>query len=162
MLLRGLIPVGYMPNPDRITAGGGLFILCNSVHDALSESLASPAPETAVHPSATPMPADHAHYSLVHHIHDLHAQHAHAVDPHDLGMPMPMTGGHHHDMGRHPADAPCVFAAVVALAAALAIVILVLQPNRHRGAWTLAAAQLHPDPKPPGAQPARGPPLPFS
>ncbi|MBB6250984.1 DUF2946 family protein [Nitrospirillum iridis] len=123
VLLRGLIPVGYMLNPDAGPPGTSAIILCDSVHDALS----------AV---TTPMIAG------------------------------PMAHHHHHEDGTghagHSADAPCVFAAVAALAVGLLAVILVLSPLVPAGTWAPTLSTPWPHPRPPGTRLARGPPALFS
>ncbi|WP_148293529.1 DUF2946 family protein [Azospirillum sp. B4] len=118
LALRGLIPVGYMPNPAAGSPGASAIILCDSVHDALSNLM-------------DPMAHHHHHGDG-----DGHAGH---------------TG--------HGMDAPCVFAAVAALAAVLLVVALVLSPRRDSVSWAPAAATPWPRTRPPGTRLARGPPV---
>ncbi|MEC4589688.1 DUF2946 family protein [Nitrospirillum amazonense] len=132
LLLRGLIPAGFMPNPHAVDPGASAIILCDSVHDALSVV-------------TDPMMADPAMAKAM--------------------MANPWMHHHHEDGAGHAGhgmDAPCVFAAVAALAIGLLAIILVL-PVQPRGvAWAPAFAAPWPRTRPPGTRLARGPPSFFS
>lgn len=136
VLLRGFIPVGYMPNPAAGPPGASLIILCDSVKDALS-ALASP---TIAHSAvAKAMPTTMPTSPWIHHHHE--------------------GGGGH---AGHSVDAPCVFAAVAALAVVLLTIILVLPSQPRTARWALAPATCWPRARPSGPWLARGPPAIFS
>ncbi|MEC4589650.1 hypothetical protein VPG91_01510 [Nitrospirillum amazonense] len=157
VLMRGLIPVGYMPNPHGLASGESPFILCGSVHDALTDVQTDAQPPAPHVHAAT---SSDTHHSLIHRDHLHHDPGRHPL-PAVMDMHQHDAGGH-HGAGGHPIDAPCVFAAVVSLAVGLAIVILVLRPATRQDGWILAMAQTYPASRLPGAQPARGPPPIFS
>ncbi|MDE1147121.1 MAG: hypothetical protein PW843_10945 [Azospirillaceae bacterium] len=132
LFLRGLVPVGYMPNPASGEPGAGAIMLCDSVHDLLSVM-------------TDPMMADPA-----------------LAKPGMIQAMMADPWMHHHHEGGghagHTVDAPCVFAAVAALAAVLLAVILILSPEYRAVRWTPAPAAPRRYLRPPGTRLARGPP----
>ncbi|MEC4589651.1 DUF2946 family protein [Nitrospirillum amazonense] len=128
LLLRGLIPAGFMVNPAVAQPGAAAVILCDSVHDAL---WAVTEPMMADPVMAKAMMAN----PWMHHHHD--------------------DGGGH---AGHTTDGACVFAAVAALAVVLLAVVLVLSPRHRAVAWAPASAASWPRPRPPGSRLARGPP----
>ncbi|WP_145748622.1 hypothetical protein [Nitrospirillum amazonense] len=132
ILLRGFIPAGYMPNPAAGGPGASAIILCDSVHDVLSVI-------------TNPMMADPAMAQAM--------------------IANPWMHHHHEDGGGHAGhtvDAPCVFAAVAALATLLLAIILVLPPQSRSVRWAAALATSWPRARPPGTCLARGPPAIFS
>ncbi|MDZ5649847.1 hypothetical protein [Nitrospirillum sp. BR 11828] len=135
LLLRGLIPAGYMPNPHAGEPGATAVILCDSVHDALSVMTDAQMADPAM--TKTMM-----------------------ADPAMAQAMLANPGMHHHgDHAGHGMDAPCVFAAVAALAVGLLAVILVLPTQPRALGWAFALSAPWPRPRPPGTRLARGPPL---
>ncbi|TWB39113.1 hypothetical protein [Nitrospirillum pindoramense] len=133
LLLRGLIPAGYMPNPHAGEPGASAVILCDSVHDALSVMTDALMAKTMM------------------------------ADPAMTQAMLANPGMHHHgDHAGHGMDAPCVFAAVAALAVGLLAVILVLPTQPRAPGWAPALSAPWPRPRPPGTRLARGPPPIFS
>ncbi|MEE3627784.1 hypothetical protein UCD39_28055 [Nitrospirillum sp. BR 11752] len=140
VLLRGLIPVGYMVN----TAGGPApFMLCPGVHD-LMDSVMGAAPADnglAVTPSA------HAHH--------------HHPDAEAGGLPIPgqavphdhRTGSDQDHMG------PCAFATLAALAIPLLLLVLALPTRRVGQSWRPVTRSRRPRSRLPGTPGARAPPL---
>ncbi|WP_145754291.1 hypothetical protein [Nitrospirillum amazonense] len=139
VLLRGLIPVGYMVN----TGGGPApFMLCPGVHDVLDRVM---APTDMAVPAAS---VAHAHH--------------HHPDAEPGGLLMPQGHAGHHDHrpgGDQDHMGPCAFAALAALAVPLLLLILALPTRQTRQSWRPSTRTRRFTSRLPGTPGARAPPL---
>ncbi|MBB6253766.1 hypothetical protein [Nitrospirillum iridis] len=141
VLLRGLIPVGYMAN----TSGGAApFMLCPGVHDLLDRVMAA-APMAESGMAATPGAHTHHHHP--------------AVGADGLTSPDPASPHDHRPGGDQDHMGPCAFAALAALAIPVLLLILALPPRRVRQTWRPGPRLPHPVSRLPGTPGARAPPL---
>ncbi|WP_044559003.1 hypothetical protein [Azospirillum sp. B4] len=141
VLLRGLIPVGYMAN----TSGGPApFMLCPGVHDALDQLMAAAPLASAT--EAGPITA---------------GPHAHHHPDAGAGALALAHGGHqgHRAGGEQDHIGPCAFAALAAVAVPLLLLILALPTRRSRQVWRVGAHAPRPRLRLPGTPGARAPPM---
>ncbi|MDZ5645586.1 hypothetical protein [Nitrospirillum sp. BR 11828] len=140
VLLRGLIPVGYMVN----TAGGPApFMLCPGVHDLMDHVMGT-AP---VDDGLAAAPSTHAHH------HHPDAEAGGLATPGQAAPHDHRAGGDQDHMG------PCAFATLAALAIPLLLLALVLPIRRIRQAWRPVTRARRPRSRLPGTPGARAPPL---
>ncbi|MDE1150154.1 MAG: hypothetical protein PW843_26670 [Azospirillaceae bacterium] len=152
VLLRGLIPVGYMINTD---GGPAPFMLCPDVHDGLERMPGMASVEA---------PASPGHFESLHQrMHHHHPGAAGDMDHRAMsGTPtgdMPMDGDPHR-MGALDHMGPCAFAALAALVVPLLLLVLALPTRqRQRQTWRPTADRRHRHLRLPGTPGARAPPL---